>query len=364
MGTKTLSMNKKNHIKEIERTHLTDSDRKGDAPESVSTDNSKKAGNSRKKLSCLLAAAAGLAGATALFLGTRRRNSVTEMNERRVPEGQTDFQDRDHLIYCPESNLNRRLLPLESAINMRDLGGYTGTDGRKTKWNKLYRSEELAHLSRFDQDQLSDLGIDYIFDFRDEKKAANLPDFIPEGAVYENIPILKGIKGNYKTLDYDDPDAIDGYMRNLYDYQVRSTAQAFARILHILADEPDAKIMFHCTNGKDRTGFMAALLLLLAGVPEETIISDYTLTNLTFDEAFKTLGTIMAENFGEEAGVTRDRLRDFFGVKPEWLNIQLDFIRSAGGIDAYLLNNTDLTAGDLKRIRSNITESEPVKYDL
>ncbi|MGI6108818.1 MAG: tyrosine-protein phosphatase [Eubacteriaceae bacterium] len=313
----------------------------------------------------LIGTAAAAAGAAAVFFGFRHRKLNEKKVEQKLPEGWTDYQDRDHLIYCPESNLNRRLLPLESAINLRDIGGYTGAGGAKTKWNKMFRSEELSHLSAYDEHQLEDYGINYIFDFRDEKKALRVPDFIPEGAVYENIPILKGIKRSHKTLDYSNPDSIDKYMRKLYEYQVENMAQAFARILHILADEPDAVILFHCTNGKDRTGFMAALILLIAGVPEETIISDYSLTNLTFDEAFETLGTIMAEDFEDNPEVSKDKLRDFFGVRPAWLKIQLDYIRDHfGTVDRYLTENTDLTEKDLNRIRKNITEKEPVKYEL
>lgn len=303
-----------------------------------------------------------LAGTGAVLLGLFRRRKK-KAAETAIPAGCVNYQDRNHLIFCDESNLTRRLLPLDSAINMRDIGGYTAADGRQTRWNKIFRSEELCHLTPEDEEKLAEYGIKHIYDFRDTFKAKLKPDFIPPGAVYENIPVLKEAGLDHFSLDYEDPSAIDAFMRSIYRFQIQNKADAFAEILKTIADEPDTVVLYHCTNGKDRTGTMTMLLLLIAGVPEDTILSDYTLSNLTFDEAFKTLGTIMAEDF-RSLGIPKEKLRDFFGVKPEWLKIQLDYIREQGGIQPYLLNNTELTASDLLHIRNNILEDKPQIYDL
>ncbi len=268
-----------------------------------------------------------------------------------------DFKDADHLIFCDESLLGRRLIQLDNTINMRDIGGYTGLDGRKTKWGKVIRSEELAHLSDDDVTYLADMGLKHVFDFRDAGKAERTPDRLPATADYTNINILKGIPLDHSTLDFDQPDAIDGFMRGIYAYQVDQKAQAFAEVLHLMTDPTQYPILYHCTNGKDRTGILTALILLICGVSEETIISDYTLTNLTFDEAFETLGSIMADELEEKTNVSKDKLREFFGVKPAWLQIVLDYIRDHyENVDAYLMDKTDLTASDLDAIRDNMLE--------
>ncbi|MEG0508303.1 MAG: tyrosine-protein phosphatase [Eubacterium sp.] len=271
---------------------------------------------------------------------------------------QTDFKDEDHLIFCDESNLGKRLIQLENSINIRDIGGYTGLNGRKTKWHKVIRSEELAHLSNNDIKYFENLKLKHVFDFRDEPKAKAVPDKLPSTTDYKNIPVLKNMPVSHTNLDFDQPDAIDHFMRYIYKYQVENCAQQYAEILKVLTHAEELPILYHCTNGKDRTGFMTALILLICGVPEETIVSDYSLTNLTFDEAFEVLGSLMADELNAAKGVSKDQLKDFFGVKPEWLKIQLDYIKNNyDNIDAYLLDKTDLTLDDLNKIRVNMLES-------
>jgi protein-tyrosine phosphatase len=269
----------------------------------------------------------------------------------------TDYKDSDHLIFCDESLLGRRLIQLDNTINMRDIGGYTGLDGRSVKWGKVIRSEELAHLSDDDVAYLNDLGIKHVYDFRDEKKAKSTPDRLPASADYTNLPTLAGLPVSHEDLDFDQPDAIDGFMRKIYEYQVANKAPIFATILKTLTDPDELPILYHCTNGKDRTGFMTALILLICGVPEKTIVSDYSLSNLTFDEAFATLGSIMADEMEESRNISKDKIRDFFGVKPQWLQLQLDYIKeNYETVDAYLFDNTDLTPADLDAIRENLLE--------
>ena len=142
-------------------------------------------------------------------------------------------------------------------------------------------------------------------------------------------------------------------MKGLYYAQVKDRAPMFAEVLKVLRDEPDAKIYIHCTNGKDRTGFMIALIMLIAGIDEKKIISEYSLTNHRFNEAI----SVLAAQFGNISNTQSDE-RDFYGVDPDWLEVQLNYIRdNYGNVDNYLIENTDLTKEDLNTIRSNILES-------
>lgn len=280
-----------------------------------------------------------------------------EMAALSLEPGHTDYQDKDHLIFCDETQLSRRIIQLETTINMRDIGGYTGLDGRKTRWGRVIRSEELCHLSEADVKSLEAMGIKHVYDFRDPVKARLKTDRMPATADYTNLPVLSGFSVDHRSLDFDDPQAVDRFMRGIYAFQVKHKAQDYATILHTLTREEELPILYHCTNGKDRTGFMTALILLICGVPEATIISDYTLTNLTFDEAFHTLGAIMLDEMKDSMDIQKEKLRDFFGVKPEWLKIQLDYIKKHyGTVDAYLLANTDLTEADLDAVRANMLE--------
>lgn len=265
----------------------------------------------------------------------------------------TDFKSKEHLLFCEESQLDRRIIQLENTINMRDIGGYTGLDGRKTKWGKIIRSEELNQLTDNDVAWLNDIGLKHIYDFRDEGKSLRTPDRVPESAEYHNLPSLSGMPVDIHQLDFTQPNMIDDFFKIVYGYQVEHKAQVFAEVLKTLAKD-ETPILYHCTNGKDRTGFMTALILLICGVPEETILSDYTLTNMTFDAAYRRFSPVMAKGLGVEPIC----MHDFFGVKPAWLNIQLDYIRNNyENVDAYLLDNTDLTQKDLDAVRNVMLES-------
>lgn len=269
----------------------------------------------------------------------------------------TDFTDENHLIILPESQIDSRFIQIESTINLRDIGGYTTSDGKTTKWGKVYRSEELAHLPEESVADLEKLGIRNIYDFRDDHKLVKHPDPEIEGATNHHIPVLKDISHSAKDIDLNDPNGIDTFMKNVYDYLVKERAQDFADILKTITDEKQLPILIHCTNGKDRTGFMIALILLICRVPEETVYSDYTLSNYTFDEAFDTLGTILHDEINAVTEVKKSALRDFFGVKPDWLKITLDYInKQYGNVENYLLSQTDMTLDDFDKIRKNLTE--------
>lgn len=277
--------------------------------------------------------------------------------ESKPAETVTDFKDADHLIFSPESQLDRRFLQIQNTINLRDIGGYATTDGKTTKWQRVYRSEELAHLPEESILELEKLGIQHIYDFRDDNKLLKHPDPEIKGAVHHHIPVLKSVAHSAKDIDLTDPTGIDRFMRNVYDYLVTERAQDFADILKTITDEKQLPILVHCTNGKDRTGFMIALILLLCRVPEETVYSDYTLSNYTFDEAFETLGTILHDEINSNTKIKKDALRDFFGVKPDWLKITLDYINEHhGNVENYLLAHTDMTTEDFEKIRANLTE--------
>ena len=309
-----------------------------------------------------ITALAAAAAAVPLVIKRRRqkKNNVSPEDIRISVTPVTDFKDKDHLIFCDETNLSRRLINLDNTINMRDIGGYTGLEGRKTKWGRVIRSEALCHLSDSDFDALAKMGIKHVYDFRDADKAQKTNERIPDGADYTNLPVLEGLDIDIKDVDFaHDPKAIDKFFRKVYTLQVTDKAPQYAVVLKTLTDEKETPILYHCTNGKDRTGFMTALILLICGVPEETIISDYTLTNLTFDEAYDKLGDIASENLNKNASfnIPKIKLHDFFGVDPNWIKIQLDYIRdNYQNVDNYLIKNTDLTKADLDAIRETMLE--------
>jgi protein-tyrosine phosphatase len=174
-----------------------------------------------------------------------------------------------------------RSLQLSGATNFRDLGGYAGQGGRTVRWRQLFRSDHLADLTPEDLLTIERLGVARVFDFRGKTERLAQACVIP-GAVVHSLAIeptvVQGLKilidaGQLVTVD----NAV-GLMQQTYRDFVLDNSPRFAEFFgHLLAD--DAPLVFHCTAGKDRTGFAAALLLEALGVPRAVILQDYLLTN-------------------------------------------------------------------------------------
>lgn len=179
---------------------------------------------------------------------------------------------------------------LKGAGNFRDLGGYGTGDGRIVKYNCVFRSNSLARLTDDDLTVLKEIDIKYVFDFRVKKEVELSPDRLPEDCDinYLNMPVVHGefdaevamkrIQSG-DTAWLTDEFMIEGYKKNIDEF-----ADTWGAIVRHLADQKSLPLVFHCTAGKDRAGTCAALILLTLGVPEETVIYDYELTNIYLKE--------------------------------------------------------------------------------
>ena len=146
----------------------------------------------------------------------------------------------------------------------------------------FFRSNELQ-LTTADADALAALGISRIHDLRGQMEIEAHPDVAVPGAVWRHVEV-SGIPMELVS-GLEDAAAAERVMRQVYDVFVREPGAraAYAELLSELATAPVPQL-FHCTAGKDRTGWAAALLLEIAGVERETILADYLLTN-TFSSA-------------------------------------------------------------------------------
>ena len=174
-----------------------------------------------------------------------------------------------------------RSLQLSGATNFRDLGGYVGHGGRAVHWRKLFRSDHLADLTPEDLLTIDRLGVARVFDFRGKTERLAQACAIP-GAVVHSLAIeptvVQGLKALIDAGQLVTVDNTVGLMQQTYRDFVLDNSPRFAQFFgHLLTD--DAPLVFHCTAGKDRTGFAAALLLEALGVPREVILQDYLLTN-------------------------------------------------------------------------------------
>ncbi|MFF7635664.1 tyrosine-protein phosphatase [Kitasatospora sp. NPDC008050] len=216
--------------------------------------------------------------------------------------------------------LAARSLGLTGAVNARDLGGYRTVDGRVLRSGVALRSDGLNRLAEQDLPAFAALGVRHVVDLRslDEVREAG-PDRLPglpvadisavelsaeplrvsaadpDGITLHHLPVFAADFDIYVALRdaLADRDPVkqhallgDGraaqIMVGLYRWFVTDPVarERFAAVLRLLAGPDSPPVLFHCTAGKDRTGWTAALLLTALGVDRETVYEDYLLTNV------------------------------------------------------------------------------------
>lgn len=170
--------------------------------------------------------------------------------------------------------------------NFRDLGGLKTIDGRTIKPRKLLRSGDLSNLKKQTVEALvKDYELATIIDFRREFEIQQSPDTEIPATTYVNLDILGKMGAKNSSLEdfarLKSIDAVDKHMKDVYtDLILNPGAQVgFKEFMEIIVENKTGSTVFHCFAGKDRTGYAAALILALLGVPEATIMQDFLLTN-------------------------------------------------------------------------------------
>ena len=221
-----------------------------------------------------------------------------------------------------------RALPLTGASNFRDLGGYAGLDGHVVRWRRIFRSDHLAALTQQDMRVLTGLGLGRAVDFRGQAESAALAYELPD-VRYHALPIEPTVVQRAKEMalagrQMTAPIAVQ-LMQETYRAFVSDNTQQFAGLFgQLLAD--DTPLVFHCTAGKDRTGFAAALILLTLGVPREVVMQDYLLTN-----------GLYRRPVGIASSAPDEVLNVIWRVQEDFLQAALQAVdRDHGGVPRYL----------------------------
>ena len=173
----------------------------------------------------------------------------------------------------------RRHLELEGTVNTRDIGGYATRDGRRTRWGRLLRSDSLHRLSPQSQQALLDFGLRSVLDLRKSlEMQKNRNVFFSSDKVkyyHQNMvgdTLIRERESIPESLEYVE------HMRWSYSVVLDRRKSHIHDTLCLLAQPETLPALVHCAGGTERTGLIVALVLGIAGVPEETIASDFALT--------------------------------------------------------------------------------------
>lgn len=253
------------------------------------------------------------------------------------------------------------LIPFEGTSNFRDIGGYKTKDGRRVKWNIFYRSDELAGLTEEDTEYLKSLGVKTILDYRSKGEVNAKPDPLIEGIENVNISGMKSLDNSDVNFDMfslmkeskslkalGEPEELlkKGYLEMVFENE------AFKKLMEYIEYPEKMPIVQHCTAGKDRTGIGSALILLALGVPEETVIEDYLLTNVyrsNMNEAlFKSIGHFLKDEDSKEI------FKAFMEVRKEYIESALNTIKERyGSIDEYFEKEYGFNKEKRARLQQN-----------
>ncbi|MET9853672.1 tyrosine-protein phosphatase [Streptomyces sp. NPDC006450] len=198
-----------------------------------------------------------------------------------------------------ESTETIRQIPLQGAVNVRDLGGYRTWTGGRVRQGLVYRSDALGKLTASDITTVGGLGLTKVLDFRIPMEVQyDGADKLPAGLTTTARPVNdNGLYGLLMSaIGSGDPvkqeqmlggGRAEAYMRDVYRAFVTNPENRaqFATTLREIADGKQGPLLYHCTSGKDRTGWMSYLLLNALAVPKATAERDYLASN-TFRAAY------------------------------------------------------------------------------
>jgi protein-tyrosine phosphatase len=182
----------------------------------------------------------------------------------------------------------KRSLSIDGASNFRDFGGLKPHGRPSVIAGRLFRSAALAEVSQAGAQQIADIGIRTIIDLRGVKERAAAPCAF-EGAPWVDIrstPVEPSSAPRLRELlskVHVTSDDVRNAMIENYRHYATEAAPSFGQAFNALADTHASPLLIHCTAGKDRTGFVVAVLLDLLDVPREEILADYETTNSEWD---------------------------------------------------------------------------------
>ncbi|MER6343544.1 tyrosine-protein phosphatase [Streptomyces sp. NPDC001595] len=260
--------------------------------------------------------------------------------------------DRQWFDLVPEHGgslrLADRLVRLDGTVNLRDAGGYRTKDGRWVRMGVVYRSDSLGKLTDADVAKLKRLGLAADFDLRTTQERTADPDRVPEGVKY----VVADVIGDGSPV-FTMPETADEAARMMIDGEKAMVSGAGAKAAYssVFADLSDGDadgVLYHCTAGKDRTGWASAALLTALGVPRETVMADYLASN---DYRAEANAAMLAALPPAQAAVYKPLL----DVRPEYLNSGFAEVREEfGSFAAYEREGLGLNAAELMRLRAEL----------
>jgi len=250
----------------------------------------------------------------------------------------------------------------EGLYNFRDIGGVETSDGKVMRKGVLFRSDELSRLTVQDINKINSLGLKLICDLRTPREIKSKPSRMDgQGVIVKNISIhdksqefthfdfFMFLTKKSKSIDFKE------LMMEMYQNIAFSSLDKIRTIFLLLSREENLPALIHCTGGKDRTGFITAIIQLLVGVQHETVIDNYLYSNELIEPRMRKV-----EKFIQIMSLfqlSSERIRPILEVRREYLNEVLSQIyKKYGNIETYLSESCNIPSECLKNLKEHLLE--------
>ena len=251
-------------------------------------------------------------------------------------------------------------LDFEGPNNFRDMGGYPLECGGQSRRDRLYRSDHLANLTEADQRLMKHLGIKTVIDMRRQSEIDDNPDRISDGGIRQVwLPVraegadVRKLRQQLEAGTISPTDAHD-YLINANVEFVQRFPEVYGQFLNLLLDESNYPLVFHCSAGKDRAGFGAAMVLLALGASLETVFHDYLATNhCTANYVNGIVDGLSDMPIAVNFKASPEAVRTLMQARVEYLQAAFDAIdRDYGSASAFLEQALDLSYSRQQKLRS------------
>jgi protein-tyrosine phosphatase len=241
------------------------------------------------------------------------------------------------------------------------LGGYPTSDGRQVKWGVLYRAGTFANTSNADLQGLETLNLKTLIDFRSAVEKEEEPNRLPDSPGFTVVEIPTLDEGNKAMVEdvmqriesgnFEGFDPNELMLEGNRQFASTFTPQYREFMQQVLAAQGQP-LVWHCSAGKDRTGFAAAVLLRILGVPQDTVMQDYMASQQHALDARKSQLMLLRLFKGDEAA---DKLAIMMGVEEAWLEAAFEQIDATwGSFDNYVRKGLGLDDNDIAQLKSTL----------
>jgi protein-tyrosine phosphatase len=272
---------------------------------------------------------------------------------------------------------------LRGAPNARDLGGIPVAAGRAVRAGVLFRAPALGRLTDEDVAALRRVGLAEVIDLRHPREIElTPPDRLPDGLAVAHVPIFErdhpvfifvagimltppagappesaaprpGEVGAGDMAAYE--NGAIGAMCDVYRWFVTSAAarEAFGTAVRRVAAAAGRPLLYHCSAGKDRTGWLTAILLTALGAERDVVLADYLRTNVDGERSVEKILRALAAR----RAVDPERVRPVLVAAPEYLAAgYAEAERAYGSFDGYLRDGLGLDERLRAGLRATLLE--------